>query len=332
MDWKELYSKKGKKPGIAELSNYLAADVMDLFSRFANHLAREYRLHCAPAVHTVGDGWTFPFGRSGMCLYSGMTVKNGYFHVEGIPVMDDDSLNAVLLLAEKQWNDGFGERLAAHCANKSREQGERAKKRRKREKQEREEMEAQIDPRRFNRFRWSPKLPRKTLIRLYESDVRMIEDEELADEVGFTLYARCLQGRDERQLMLSGRMKCHHCGEILTYGAGILTCTCGSQYQFREYMRSFRENNMPANSAAAIFNAYIEKWPLARTYHEKMGLIDWLVHEFHLNLSSGVKGRFVGVNLIEGTKKQIEELILSLAGGEETRTSQAEFVRNLQKQ
>lgn len=327
MDWMELYPDRKRRPGIVELSGYFSPDVMDLFARFANHLAREYQIHCDPAVYTAGNGWTFRFGKYGMHLIGCVTIREGCFHAEGIPVRDEDSLNELLALAEKRWTEGFGEKLAAHSAQKIREQAERAKNRREREKKEREALAALVGRDRFNQFRWSPKLSRQKLIRLYESDARMLEDEELVDEVGYTLYARCLQGREERALMLSGKMKCHSCGQILPCDAAILACPCGSQYQFREYMRSFRENNMPANSASVIFNAYIDKWPAACTYRSKMILIDRLVHEFHMNLASGVKGRFVGVNLIEGTKKQIQDLILSLAGAD----VRDAFARNLEK-
>jgi hypothetical protein len=330
MDWMELYPDRKRRPGVAALSGYFSADVMNLFTRFANHLAREYQLRCDPAVYEEGVGWTFRFGKYGMHLLSGIALKEGFFYVDGIRVADEESLNAALSLADARWAGGFGETLAAQRARKISEQAERAKRRRERERAEGEALANLVDRTRFNRFRWSPKLSRRTLSALYASDAGLLEDEELADEVGYTLYARCLQGRDERALMLSGRMKCHNCGAILSYGAAILTCSCGSQYQFREYMRSFRNNNMPANSAAIIFNEYIEKWPAARTYREKMRLIDWLVHEFHLNLSSGVKGRFVGVNLIEGTKNQIQELILSLASGDGKDAARDEFARNLE--
>ncbi len=49
-----------------------------------------------------------------------------------------------------------------------------------------------------------------------------------------------------------------------------------------------------------------------------MRLVDGLIHEFHINLNSGVKGRFVSINLIEGSKKQIGELIIGLAYGSST--------------
>ncbi len=329
MDWKELYPNRKTRPDVTALSAYLPGNGMELFTRFANHLAREYRLHCDPAVFTEKDGWMFRFGKYGMYLTGAVVIREGCFHVEGIPVRDENALNEALALADRLWADGFGEQLAAHSAKKIEAQGARAKERAAREKKEKEALMARVDPARFNRFRWSPKLSRRMLAALYEKDAKLLEDEELADEVGWTLYARCAQGRDERALMLSGRMKCHNCGAILPCDAAILSCGCGSQYQFRAYMRSFRENNMPANSAAEIFGEYIEKWPAARTYRNKMRLIDWLVHEFHLNLASGVKGRFVGVNLIEGTKAQILDLILSLAGTEVA--TKEEFLRNLDR-
>ena len=72
---------------------------------------------------------------------------------------------------------------------------------------------------------------------------------------------------------------------------------------------------MPTGGAAHIFNEFIDKWQRAATDSDKMRLIDWLIHEFHINLLSGTKGRFVGINLIQGTKSQIKDLIMNLAYG-----------------
>ncbi len=328
--WKELYGKK-QRPGINELSAYLPADVMALFSEFANHLAREYGLHCAPAVYTITHGWVFRFGRSAMYLVSGVTIADNSFYVESIRVNSRDSLKAAVALVDKMYADGFQERLELHSAQKSAAQSERTKRRREREKKEIGDMAAQIDKEKFNKYRWSAKLSRQKLKRLYENDAKIIYDEELVDDIGYALYARCLQGRDERALISAGKLKCHGCGEILSYKRGLIECGCGSQYLFRDYMRSFRTNNMPSGSATHIFNKFIETWPRATTYPDKMRLVDGLVHEFHINLVTGVKGRFVGINLIEGTKKQIEDLLLSLAYSEENKDSQNTFARNLTK-
>jgi hypothetical protein len=45
-----------------------------------------------------------------------------------------------------------------------------------------------------------------------------------------------------------------------------------------------------------------------------MRLIDGLIHAFHIAAISGKRGRPVGVNLIQGTKTQIIELIEELSG------------------
>ena len=47
-----------------------------------------------------------------------------------------------------------------------------------------------------------------------------------------------------------------------------------------------------------------------------MMLIDWLIHQCHVTLMSGAKGRSVCVNLLEGTKKQILDVINNLAYGD----------------
>lgn len=316
--WAEQYDKK-HRPGQKELAAYLPGDVMALFERFAEQLARRFKLSCAPAVYTSSAGWVFRFGRSGLYLFDGITVGEDGFRVEGICVCDEASLAAVLALAQKRFNDGFGEVLNRHCAQKSAAQGQATKRRLEREKSEIAAMSERIVKERFNRYHWSPKVPRRGLRQLYEQDARRIEDEELVDEIGYALYARCLQGRDERALIESGRIKCHGCGAVLPYQAGLIECACGQQYLFRDYMRAFRANNMPSGSAAHIFQAFIGAWPRAAGYAQKMRLVDNLVHEFHINLVTGVKGRFVGINLIEGTKKQIAELILSLAGEDEAK-------------
>jgi hypothetical protein len=44
-----------------------------------------------------------------------------------------------------------------------------------------------------------------------------------------------------------------------------------------------------------------------------MRLIDWVIHECHLNMFSGVKRGEAGTNLIHGSKKDVKALILKLA-------------------
>ena len=70
---------------------------------------------------------------------------------------------------------------------------------------------------------------------------------------------------------------------------------------------------MPGGRATPIFENFMQKWPGCKDEKSKMLLIDWLVHECHVTLMSGAKGRSVCVNLIEGSLKQISDLIMKLA-------------------
>lgn len=70
---------------------------------------------------------------------------------------------------------------------------------------------------------------------------------------------------------------------------------------------------MPTGAAARVFQDYITKWSVARGYQAKMILIDILLHEFHLSLISGAVHRPVAMNFIDGSRKQVEEIIDKLA-------------------
>ncbi len=328
MDWKELYDKK-KRPQINELRAYFTDEVFGLFSQYCNHMVQNYGLGCAPADYTTTNGWTFRFGKNGVYLISGIRIAEGCFYIGDIAVRDDENLKSALIYTHKLYEDGFAERYNKTIGEKKAKQIEQTKRRLEREKQELLDMKSQIIPDKFNKYRWSQKVSRRDLIRLYEADAKMLFDEDLVDEIGITLYTRCIQGRNVWLDIDSGKLKCHNCGNILLAQHGLMTCTCGYQYLFREYMRSFRKENMPSGAATHIFNAFIKKWETVKDYHEKMRLIDDLIHEFHINLVSGIKGRFVGINLIEGSKKQIGDLILTLAYGDDKESVMKTFKKNL---
>lgn len=328
MDWKEIYNDRKNRPGINELKDYFRDEVFMLFMQFSDVLSKRYHVGCAPAVFSTRRGWNFRFGRSGVYLLSGVTVANGVFHVGDIAVCDDESCEKAVMLVDSLYPE-FKVNHDRIVAEKKARQSSQTKLRIKREKQEIEAMADKIVPEKFNRYRWLPKVTRRDLIRLYEADAKGLTDEELVDEIGFTLYTRCVQGRDTWSDIEAGKLKCHHCENTLNYENGLMQCACGFQYLFRDYMRSFRKENMPSGAATHIFNAFIVDWEKAHSYYQKMQLIDGLIHEFHINLTSGVKGRFVGINLIEGTKKQVGELILTLAYGENRDEKLKRFKENL---
>jgi hypothetical protein len=93
----------------------------------------------------------------------------------------------------------------------------------------------------------------------------------------------------------------------------LMICSCSYQYTFQEYIRNFNNHRMPGGNALHVFQEYVEKWPCMRTVSEKMFLIDWMIHQCHISMASGLPLRSVVKNLIDAPQKTAEKIILELA-------------------
>jgi hypothetical protein len=171
-------------------------------------------------------------------------------------------------------------------------------------------------------IRWSPKLRPEKLQRLYETDARGIIDDELIDEVAFTLYSRC-----ESILTVTeafrGRVKCPGCGQIVPRPMRrtgpeeeILHCAgCGWQASWAAYHRSWQHRQLWGGNAVEAFEAYVRGLPAARAPREKMLLIDQLIHAYHHDLKRESYNRPAAANLIEGSLQQVIEFLDRLTYG-----------------
>lgn len=140
-----------------------------------------------------------------------------------------------------------------------------------------------------------------------------IHDEELVDEVGISLLARiedCLTVTEAH----GGSVKCPDCGKQVVRRAGFrdrradqetLQCQhCGWELPWPEYHRSYRKKNMGSAGLMAFFREFAEEYPTAKTYQEKMILIDTLLHRYHWELE-GEPGGPAAVNLTGGTRSEV---------------------------
>ena len=180
------------------------------------------------------------------------------------------------------------------------------------------------------RIRWAPKVRPDRVRRLYEQDARGIGDDELIDDVGLRLHARC------RSIVLvnAGQVACPRCGEVFkvtrTYRertkgepepdpaevSRCLTPSCGWQTTLGQWGDSWRHRELHAGWGLPPLQEFAERYPLARTPRERMLMIDRLLHQFHTNLKLGNQGRPVAVNLIEGNIRQVRALLDSLASSD----------------
>jgi hypothetical protein len=179
---------------------------------------------------------------------------------------------------------------------------------------------------------WSKRLPKWQLRRLYQSDAQGLLDEELLDEVGYTLLERC---RDILKVASAqhGRVHCARCdrnGQTTLIevprikgdprDARLRCPACGWQITWGEYRLSYKRKQLNPGGATDTFAAYVQNFPTARTPQARLAAIDRLIHEFHYSYQSipDLPTRPVGVNLIEGKLEDVIAFLNELTFGDDS--------------
>jgi len=182
-------------------------------------------------------------------------------------------------------------------------------------------------------LKWAPKISPNKIKKLYEQDAKGIHDEELADDVGISLYARC-----DSMLFATffniGNPLCVECRTEMPHEYQkdfICECPkCGWSITVGEYGASFKNQTLNGYGVLPELKEYVEKFPKTKTYAEKMRMIDFLIHLFHGNLSEE-PSRPVASNVIEGNAGEIANLIFTLAYGESSTVKKQELDEWLEK-
>ena len=151
------------------------------------------------------------------------------------------------------------------------------------------------------------------------------QDEELLDDVGWALLARirdCLVVTEAHR----GRVQCPICGEVIERAHGHrertprekLACPEGHwSMTWEEYHRSYRKKHLGSAGLETFFREFAEQYPRAKTYQEKMVLVDTLLHRYHWELEADLGGPGA-VNLIGGTRYEVIAFLNQLTYGEHT--------------
>jgi len=175
------------------------------------------------------------------------------------------------------------------------------------------------------RPRWAPRVSRYKIWQLYQADASGRRDEELLDDVGWALLARardCLIATEA----LHGRVRCPICDETIhrtrNHGHPVreekLTCPEGHwSLTWGEFHRSIRKKHLQSTGLKTFFRDFLERYPRAQTYGEKIILVDTLLHRYHWELEGEVGGPGA-VNLIGGTRAEVLAFLNQLTYGEHT--------------
>lgn len=156
--------------------------------------------------------------------------------------------------------------------------------------------------------KWAPRVAKRMIRQLYETDAMGIYDEELIAEVGYSLLSRCESFIDANEAR-AGRARCPQCSTIVEHTGGkgeLLRCACGWVLSWGEYFETTQRAQLSgAEPVLEQFRAFVSTFPTAGTPQEKMLAIDRLIHGFHWHYKTNSPTRPVAVNLIEGRLKGV---------------------------
>ena len=165
-----------------------------------------------------------------------------------------------------------------------------------------------------NKVTWAQRIPRELIRKLYKSDAKNVQDDELADEVGYGLYARAKDLIEINRTHGAGMIHCRSCGsEIYGDADDMYSCKCGWNISQKEYHISYKKKQFISASATQFAVIFAHEWEKARdSYSDKMQAIDYLIHRFHCEFTDCTT-RPAAINFIEGKAEDIIDLILELA-------------------
>jgi uncharacterized Zn finger protein (UPF0148 family) len=175
---------------------------------------------------------------------------------------------------------------------------------------------------------WARRLPPPLLKRLYQADARGFRDLELCEEVGSYLYVRC----ETFARVACGEVECPLCGTVFAVAReGRSHCPgegCRWETTQAAYRQSIRNHYAATGRARAAYETFHRSWPTAKSYSDKILLIDQLIQSFHVDEKTGRPVKSVASKLLEGNKKEVVRFLdelsaLDPAGKEEWRRTMA---------
>ncbi|MBN2735657.1 MAG: hypothetical protein JXR70_01660 [Spirochaetales bacterium] len=181
---------------------------------------------------------------------------------------------------------------------------------------------------------WSPRVSLAKIRQFYIKEARGICDDELIEEVGIGLLARCQSIIEFTEACETGRVRCMRCARQgqstiiqrnMKKPSALLQCpVCAWQVRWRIYKSESEkaDGQLHGGHALDAFTRYMRVYPKCQTREEKIIAIDQLIHEFHWFLikenQPAKANKPAGVNLLQGNIRDVFNLLNELTYGEKT--------------
>jgi hypothetical protein len=170
---------------------------------------------------------------------------------------------------------------------------------------------------------WAPRVPQRKIRRLYETDAKGIYDDDLIDDVGYALLARC-ESFITANRARAGELPCPECARLVQREE-VLRCLCGWELPWAAYFKTVQRKQLSgAEPVLEQFRDFANAFPSAGTAQGKMLLIDRLIHGFHWYYKTNTPTRPVAVNLIQGRLNEVVAFLDSLSHSENSAPGTAE--------
>lgn len=168
------------------------------------------------------------------------------------------------------------------------------------------------------KIKWSPRLKKEKLSRLYKLNAMQIIDHDLLQDVAITLYLRCKDIIAVYDAHYNFKVRCPGCyikgiENYLDFPRGlkkrtrdsyIFNCAdCGNSFSWNDFRSSHSRRQMNIGGAGDAFRRFISQFELNLNDNALMLEVDRLIHEFHYSLrADGITrspGRIAAANLID---------------------------------
>ncbi len=179
---------------------------------------------------------------------------------------------------------------------------------------------------------WAPRVSMAKVRALYVNEACGTLEDELIEEVGFGLLARCQSILEYTEACDQGRVRCKRCAKQgqttiiqrnMHKPSALLRCpVCGWQVRWRVYKAESAkvDGQLTAGHAGDAFTRYVSVYPQCRSREEKILSIDRLIHEFHwilVNEDEPARAcKPAAVNLLRGTTTQVFAMLNELTYGD----------------
>ncbi|MFC1587545.1 hypothetical protein ACFL54_04465 [Planctomycetota bacterium] len=164
---------------------------------------------------------------------------------------------------------------------------------------------------------WAQRLKKKQIARLYATIGRGIIDEELIDDVGYSLLARC-ESILEASEASWGRVKCPQCGCLVEHSCRneeVLCCSaCDWSCSWLRYKKTFQRKQLFVGGMEPFYREFVVDFRKARSARQRLIIIDTMIHRFHWEYA-GHLTRPGATNLIEGREASVIAFLDQLSYG-----------------